>query len=398
MELTMKERKSITRRFAEEYKKTTKKEKTNILNNFIKITEYNRSYARFLLRNHGKIIRLNSKTILIGDINKKIKRNRPGKYDTTILDTLKKIWALCDYICGKRLVHILPEILSKLKQFNRIEITDEVHNKLLTISAATIDRLLKNEKKKITIKGKKHTKPGSILKNQIPIRTFADWEDKKPGFLEIDLVGHDGGNVSGDFAFTLNTTDVATGWCEVQAVKNRARIWTQKALEEIKQRLPFKLLGIDSDNDSAFINDHMFQFCINNKITFTRTRSNKKNDNCYVEQKNWSIVRRTVWYYRYDTEEELNLLNKLYGYLRLYVNYFQPSMKLIEKERIGTKIKKKYDKAITPYQRVLNFNEIPQDVKEKLKFEYESLDPFELKIQINKIQTKLINLAKSKLR
>lgn len=225
MELNMKEKKSITKKLAEKYKKISKKGKNNILNNFIEITGYNRDYASFLLRSHGKKIYLNNKIIFVGDISKKIKREKPKKYDVTVLSVLKKIWALCDFICDKRLVQILPEILSKLAKF---------------------------------------------------IRTFADWKDKKPGFLEIDLVGHDGGNVSEDFAFTLNTTDVATGWCEVQAVKNRARIWTTEALESIKQRLPFKLLGIDSDNDSAFINNHMVQFCLNNQITFTRTRSNKK--------------------------------------------------------------------------------------------------------------------------
>ncbi len=179
-----------------------------------------------------------------------------------------------------------------------------------------------------------------------------EWDDKRPGFVEIDLVSHDGGNPRGDYLHTLDVTDVSTGWTETQAVKNKAQVWVFEALKDIIKRVPFPILGIDSDNGSEFINNHLLRFCEEKKITFTRTRPYRKNDNCYVEHlpallrreqagKNYSVVRKTVGYYRYDTEVELNLINKLYLILRLYTNFFQPSMKLIEKVRIGSKVKKK---------------------------------------------------------
>lgn len=396
MGLSMKEKSPITREYAKKYQTASKEMKGQILNELIGLTEYNRCYAGYILRHHGKKIYLGKGIIAVGDVNKKIKRKRPRIYGEKVLKALKKIWAIWDFICGKRLVAILPEIIAKLEKFKEIKLSDEVRKKLKRISASTIDRLLKNERKKITLKGRSHTRPGTLLKNQIPIRTFSEWDDKRPGFLEIDLVGHDGGQASGDFGYTLDTTDVATGWTEPRAVKNRASKWTFEALNTIKGQLPFKLLGIDSDNDSAFINEHLIRYCQGNGITFTRTRSYRKNDNCYVEQKNWSVIRRAVGYYRYDTDEEINLLNKLYNYLRLYNNYFQPSMKLVKKERIGSKVIKKYDKATTPYQRVLLSTSVSEENKLKLRQEYETLNPAEIKRQILKIQNQLMQYARIK--
>lgn len=213
----------------------------------------------------------------------------------------------------------------------------------MKVSASTIDRLLRQEKKKYTLKSRSKTKPGTLLKNQIPIRTFSEWDEGRPGFMEIDLVGHDGGDARGEFIQTLDVTDVCTGWTETRAVRNKAQVWVFEALKEIMDRIPFDLLGIDSDNGSEFINHHLFRFCTERKITFTRTRSYRKNDNCFVEQKNYSVVRRFAGYLRYNTEEELKLLNELYSYLRLYTNFFQPVMKLTEKTRIGSGVIKRYD-------------------------------------------------------
>ena len=396
MRLSMKEKKPVTREFAAKYRRSLKKSKTKILDDFIKLTEYTRSYARYLLRNHGRKIFLGKKIIAVADVNKKICRQRPRIYGEKVLKALKKIWMIYDYICGKRLVAILPETIKRLEKFNEIKLSDEIRKKLCHISAATIDRLLKDERKKITLKGRSHTKPGTLLKHQIPIRTFSDWDDKRPGFLEIDLVGHDGGNSSGDFGFTLDATDVATGWTEPKAIKNKASKWVFEALCAIKMRLPFKLLGIDSDNGSEFINKPLLKYCQDNKISFTRTRSSRKNDNCYVEQKNWSVIRRASGYYRYDTDEEINLLNQIYDNLRLYNNYFQPSMKLISKERIGSKVIKKYDKAATPYRRILLSETVDNANKLKLRQEYENLNPAELKRQIVNLQNQLMQCVKKK--
>lgn len=400
MGLTMGEKKAVSREVSKRYQKARKKEKSKILDEFIKIVGYTRCYASYILRNWGRKIVLKRKDglriILIGDRRKKIKRQKKRTYNQKVLETLKKIWYICDCICGKRLGPYLSIIIPILEKHKEIKLDSETKEKLLKISISTIDRSLAGERKKLQIKGRSRTKPGSLLKNQIPIRTFADWDEQKPGFVEIDLVSHDGGNVRGDYIQTLDVTDVFTGWTETRAIKNKAQIWTFKALETIIQEIPFEILGIDSDNGGEFINHHLVKFCGENKITFTRSRPYKKNDNCFVEQKNYSVVRRAVGYLRYDTEKELELLNQLYASLRLYTNFFQPVMKLIEKQRIGSKVKKKYDKAKTPYERLILFSATTDNDKKKLKKSYEKLNPAQIKRTITKLQNKLIDLATKK--
>ena len=248
------------------------------------------------------------------------------------------------------------------------------------------------------LRGRSGTKPGSMLKHQIPIRTFADWNEKQAGFVEIDLVGHDGGDASGDYCQTLDVTDVASTWTETCAVINKAQAWVFDALKSIRTHLPFPLLGIDSDNGSEFINHHLLRYCRQEKITFTRGRSGKKNDGCFVEQKNYSVVRRAVGYARYDSVAQLRLLNELYGYLRLYTNYFQPVMKLLSKERNGAKVKKTYDEPKTPYQRLMDMSGISSENKQRLKTEYASLNPAQLKREITRLQEKLFKMVASRRR
>lgn len=266
----------------------------------------------------------------------------------------------------------------------------------MKVSAATVDRLLRSERKKYELKSRARTKPGTLLKHQVPIRTFSEWEEGKPGFLEIDLVGHDGGNAQGEFLYSLNATDVASGWSEAEPVRNRAQVWTFQALEKIRQRLPFKLRGIDSDNDSAFINAHLIRYCQENHLRFTRSRPYKKNDNCYVEQKNYSVIRRLVGYLRYDTEEEQQLLRELYSLARLYYNFFQPNMKLVSKERRGSRVIKRYDLPKTPYQRLLESPEITPEQKNRLRQTYQELNMVKLKTEIERLKDKLWRLQRTK--
>ncbi len=393
MGLTAKERRSATKITAARYQRATKKQKGIILEEFTALTEYDRCYAAHLLRNHGKKIYVSNRLVIVGDVGKKTRRKIKQFYDEKVCAALKEVWFIMDCICGKRLAPMLKELVPILQNHNEIKIDAGTRGKLLVISASTIDRLLKEEKKKQQLKGRSHTKPGTLLKHQIPIRTFSEWDEQMPGFVEIDLVGHDGGDAIGEFAHSLDVTDVCTGWTEVQAVKNKAQVWVFEALKDIRGRLPFDLLGIDSDNGSEFINNHLKRYCEKDKITFTRARSHRKNDNCFVEQKNYSVVRRAVGYMRYDTEKELHLLNELYGYLRLYINFFQPVMKLIEKKRVGSKVTKKYDKAQTPYRRVLASPHVSEDTKKWLKKEFAKLNPAELKRQITKLQNKLLSIA-----
>jgi hypothetical protein len=396
MGLTAKEKRSAIKITAPRYQKARKKQKGVILDEFIALTGYERDYAASVLRMHGKKVHISKGKVLVADITKTCRKPRQGIYDNLVVTALISIWYIMDCICGKRLAPILKDIIPVLEKHHEIQLDEGTRRKLLSISAATIDRLLKPERKKHTIKGRSHTKPGTLLKHQIPIRTFAQWDEKKSGFVEIDLVGHDGGDPSGEFAYTLNVTDVATGWTEAQAVKNKAQCWVFEALTDIRQRLPFALLGIDSDNGSEFINNHLYRYCTDEKITFTRARSSRKNDNCFIEQKNYSVVRRAVGYMRHDTPEEVAILNELYVFLRLYSNFFQPVMKLLEKTRIGSKVRKKYDKAQTPYKRVLLSPGASKEDKKHLRSQYRHLNPAELKRKIENLQSRLLHFASEK--
>jgi len=382
--LKLKEKQAVTRKLRKKYKQGSKKQKGEIIDWLVEVAGYNRKYAATLLRNG-----VNKKT----KPNKpKPKSGRPPKYDEEVFLALRRIWFTEGCICGKRLAPFLKELVPVLKRFGEIDVTDEVEEKLLNISPATVDRLLKPVKKGLNFTGRSSTKPGTLLKSEIPIKTFSEWDNTVPGYVEIDLVAHCGSNTSGEFTYTLDVTDVTTGWTETKAVKNKARVWVFRALEEITKRLPFQVEGIDSDNGSEFINHHLVNYCKENEITFTRSRPYRKNDNCYVEQKNWSVVRKTVGYRRYDTLEERNLLNKIYRKLRPYTNFFQPSMKLVGKQRDGAKVTKTYDKAKTPYRRLLGVGSISRSSKYRLEEEYDSLNPAELNREIESLRRELYRI------
>ena len=251
MALTMKERKSVTRETRAEYKRASKRDKKTILDNFIRLTGYNRSYAAYILRKEPKPAHKRS--------SGKRRVTNPKVYTSDIIAPLCKVWAVCGYCCGKCLAPFMPTIVPKLEKDGELLLSDLQRDKLTRISAATIDRLLFHEKKSLQIKGHSYTKPGSLLKHQIPVRTFADWDEDSPGFIEIDLVAHDGGNSSGIFMQTLDATDIHTCWTETIAVKNKAQKWVFAAIQQLQDRFPFPILGIDSDNGSEFINDILFR-------------------------------------------------------------------------------------------------------------------------------------------
>ena len=386
----MSERKSVTEETAGRYRRSGKKGKGRILDEFVQVTGYNRAYARHVLRCSGRKIYAGAR-VYVGRAGPRAVR--PREYDEKVLTVLKEVWKILDYICGKRLVAVLGETLERLEHFGEIEADAETREKLNRISAATIDRLLAAERKKYQLKGRSGTRPGSLLKKQIPMRTFSEWDERRPGFVEIDLVAHDGGHASGEYLQTLDVTDVYSGWTEMQAVKNKAQVWVFEALKEIRTRLPFEMLGIDSDNGSEFINHQLYRYSQREKITFTRSRPYRKNDNCFVEQKNYSVVRRHVGYQRLEGEQEQMILNDIYHYLRQYVNYFQPSMRLASKERIGAAVKKTYHPAETPYRKLLRSEHLTNEQKQKLTRRYNELNPSELKRRIEALQDKLLKTA-----
>lgn len=278
-------------------------------------TGYHRKYAIRLLR-HG----------LKAKRNKKIGRRKV--YQGEVVQVLTQIWEICGRICSKRLKPFLPEIIGVLERHQEMLLSEEVKRLLLSMSRATIDRCLQGARFE-PHRGLSTTKPGTLLKNAIAVRTWREWDDAQPGFVEIDLVAHCGTTTEGVYLNTLTATDVSTGWTECLELPNKTQEAVSRAIIELRQRLPFPLLGIDSDNGSEFINETLYRYCKREQITFTRSRPYKKNDQAHVEQKNWSVVRHTVGYDRLETPEERLLLADIYADLRLYVNFFQPVVKLI---------------------------------------------------------------------
>lgn len=306
------------------YLKASKAEKQKILDEFIASSGYHRKYAIRILR-HGY------------PRGQHKRRGKKPVYRGEVVVALEQIWEIYGRICSKRLHPFLPEG----KQL------------LLSMSRATIDRCLRPVRFKLP-HGLSTTKPGTLLKKAIAVRTFADWDKDKPGFMEIDLVAHCGDSVEGQYLNTLTCADICTGWTEPIALHRRSQQTVRDALHAMRPELPFALLGIDSDNGSEFINELLYHYCVEDHITFTHSRPYKKNDQAYVEQKNWSVVRHTIGYDRLESDAEFELLTSIYADLRLYINFFQPVLKLVFKGRVDGKFIKTYDKASTPYQRYDN--------------------------------------------
>jgi hypothetical protein len=390
----MKDRKVLVRNHAQDYQRAGKKEKGRILEVFVGATGYNRVYAALLLRSHGRRIHLGGRTVVRVDVVSRVKRRRARIYGPAETELLRRLWEYLDYPCGKRLVEALPGALESLASHGELAESPETCQKLLRMSASTADRVLEPERQKVTFLHRGGTKPGTLLKSQIKVRTFADWDEKCPGFVEIDLVAHEGGTSAGDFTQTLDVTDVHTGWSEQVAVLTKAQVWVLEALQEVRARLPFPLLGIDSDNGGEFINTELLKYCQSERITFTRARASRKNDNCFVEQKNFSIVRRSVGYGRYVGAKALEELNHLYEWLRLRTNFFLPSMKLIEKHRQGSHVSKRYDQPKTPYQRVVESTGISVEIKESLQRQFHSLNLAQVDREIRQSQARLLKLAR----
>ena len=373
--MNIRDKQGIVRSFVLQYTHGSRVEKTAILSHLEFVTKYHRKYLIFSLTHALKR-------------KKRIQRKRQSCYQP-VFHYLKILWATSNYACGQRLKPMIPTYLAALRRHKELIVTAEERKLLLRISSATIDRLLKADRKRINIKGRSRTKPGSLLKHQIPIKMWTDWDNTTPGFLEIDSVHHCGTNLYGPYIYTLDTTDVATGWNECAAHFGSTEKSTVAALETIKGRLPFPLLGIDFDNGHEFVNYYLVRYCTANHITYTRSREHMKNDQAYIEQQNYSVVRRFVGYQRLHTFEQLETLNYLYQLLSDYQNFFQPVMRLKTKVRDGARVTRTYDKAQTAYQRLLKRKDISFETKEKLRVRYKKLNPKKLLLEITRLGKKL---------
>ena len=378
--MSQQSKRELVEAIRERYLKASKPEKTKIIDEFVATTGYHRKHAIRLLKR--------------GTSNRQGKpRGRKATYQGEVVTVLEQIWEICGRICSRRLHPHLPEMVKVLERHGELLLSSEVKAQLLQMSRATIDRCLQPARFEQP-RGLSTTKPGGLLKHSIPVRTFADWDDAQPGFIEADLVAHCGDNISGQFLNTLTCTDISTGWTECLALLHRSQEQVHQALQALQLRLPFRLLGMDSDNGTEFINDLIYRYCHQEQITFTRSRPYKKNDQAHVEQKNWSIVRRTVGYDRWETHAEQQLLASIYDTLRLYTNFFQPVMKLIRKVRVDGKTIKTYDTAQTPYQRALAHDQISIEVKAKLIQQYVQLNPVQLRQELDRKVAQLWKISK----
>ncbi len=361
------------------YRGAARLDRGRILDEFCETTGYQRKYALRLL--NGPPL----------GVERPRRRRRPATYSPAVIQALTAIWEAAGYPWSVRLKALLPLWLPWARR--RLRLSAPVCQQLRAISSRQIDRRLAATKRQLTTRRYGRTKPGTLLKHHIPLKTDR-WDVTAPGFTELDLVAHAGHRADGEFAHSLNVADIHTTWVETRAILGRGEGRVQTALDEIRQVLPFRLRGIDSDNGSEFINNHLYRYCQAQEIQFTRGRPYKKDDNAHIEQKNWTHVRKLVGYWRYDTPAAVAALNALYRHeLRLFHNLFLPSVKLLGKERVGARLRRRYDAPRTPLERVQDCPEAdPQAVAALVRLR-DQLDPFALAQAIDRKIEQLVALA-----
>ena len=360
-----------------------RKQKSNILDEYCRVSGQNRQYAIRKIKSGSYV-----KTLRIERGEEK-KRVRPSVYDGSVIAFLIKIWNIFDNPAGVRMKEQIRSELSRLQTFGEITISSEMEGKLKKISASEIDRSLSAHKEKERIREKYKHKIHPLLYQKIPQKIGKDQDRFTIGTIQIDTVEHCGDKAQGVFIYTLSTTDIATSWWQGGALLTKGMQGAVMLLDALRTRYPFSWSEMHSDNGSEFINSHLYRYSVDEKIEFTRSRPYQKNDNFLVEQKNGRIVRRHIGYRRHDTLEEFAIINELCEWLSWYHNFFQPVQKLLRKERIGAKIKRTFDVPKTPYQRVMESEKIPDETKHILKVQYESLNPAELKRKIDKKRNEL---------
>jgi hypothetical protein len=400
----MKTRKNVCGELYKQYQGAGKKEKGRLLSEYAQRLGLNRDYLAHLLTNWGKTryaiedgksVKYIAKPPVKGrqKASGSKKTGRPEKYHKAFVKVLLGIWEFFDYQCGKLLAPLIRGMITFLALDFGLD--EETCALLMSVSPSTIDRKLKVVKKRFRLKGIHTTKPGSLLKSQIPIRVCFDRNERQPGYFELDTVSHCGASAKGQFCQTLTITDVGSGWTEVCALLNNAHRWVKEHIAKTKENLPFPMLGIDSDNGGEFINHQLLDWCVQNDIKFTRARPYRKNDNCFVEQKNGDVVRKTVGYARFEGENAVNTLSDVYRFLNPLMNYWYPTLRLIAKEKQPSgRYKKIYEKgAKTPYQRLLECPDVSDESKAVLRKRASDLNPVTLKRALDVARDRLLKLS-----
>jgi hypothetical protein len=404
MGLDMKTRKKICGKLFKRYQKASKNEKKMILDEYAQTLEFNRDYLAHLLSNWGKTryalkdgksVKYIAKPATDGRqrASGSKKTGRPEKYHTVFVELLRAVWELFDFQCGKLLSPLIKGMMCFLVP--EFTISEALQALLVSVSPATIDRKLRKAKERYRLKGISTTKPGTLLKSQIPVRVCFDRDEKRPGFFEIDTVSHCGARASGQFCQTLTLTDIGSGWTEECALLNKAHRWVKEQIDHTRNTLPFPMLGLDSDNGGEFINHQLFDWCVQNNLKLTRTRPYHKNDNCFVEQKNDDVVRKTVGYGRFEGQDAFNALSEVYRSLNPLLNYFYPTLRLIAKEKLPSgRYKKSYEKEPkTPYQRLIESVYLSDECKEELRLRKAGMNPVELKHALDEARDRLLKLS-----
>lgn len=380
--MNMTTKKDIFARYLNEYLQGNKQRKGEILDRVCDVISMHRKAAVRKFR-----------ALQTRDPSLPPKKGRRTYYTAGCVYALKTVWQAASEICGELLHPIIAEYVEILQRDEMWQHGSEATKKLLEMSEATVKRRVGGFMKARKPRGLSSTKP-SHLKEVIPIFT-GPWESKPPGYGQIDTVVHCGSSLAGDMAYSVNYTDVAVLWHSFAAQWNKGQEETQKSLSRIKQKVPFKILGMHPDTGSEFINYFVKDWSDKEEIELTRSRPYHKNDNAYVEQKNGHVIRRFLGYARIDNKEVISIMNEMYDKLELYLNHFVPSRKCIEKVRVGSRYKRKYDRAKTPYQRVLEHPEIKESVKQKLKKEHKTLNPLILKREVDKLIAKVFEVQKT---
>lgn len=363
------------------YRLASRAQRSRLLDEVVAITRYHRKAAIRLLRDTP---RARASQAPVG---------RPRRYGAAVAAAARVLWEAAGQIGAKRLQPFVPELLERLTACGELALPPATAQLLRQASVATVERLLAPARRTVPPRGRATTQPGTWLKHQIPIRTFTEWDDARPGFLEVDLVAHCGGCSEGFSLYTLCAVDVATGWVELQALWGKGQYRVGAGVHEIRHRLPVPLLGLDSDNGSEFINRPLYYYCLREGITFTRSRAWKKNDSAHVEQKNGAIVRHLVGYDRYASQAAYVQLARVYRLLRLHTNFFQPVQRLVHKTRHGARVHRIHDRAQTPFQRLCAAGVLAPTTREELEALYRSLNPLRLRRQIDAELAALWRLA-----
>jgi hypothetical protein len=382
--MDMRSREQYLESVREEYRQATRKQKTKLLNEARKRTRLNR---KVLIRKlaHSAKAKLAAAP-----------RPRSATYDAEVVSVLVELWEIFDYPCGQRLVPAIRTELGRLRKSKEIRCQDGVAEKLERISPKTVDRLLKREKQVRQQRRNRNPAVQPLLYQRIPVKVAAEWDTRQVGNLQVDYVEHCGRSTGGEYLHTLSAVDIASSWWEGEAISSRNQQTTKEGMEAIRGRVPFRIREIHPDNDSGMINDLLWRYCKGAGIKMSRSRPYKKNDNAWIEQRNWTHVRKVVGYQRLDTTGELRVLRELYQQLRLYKNFFQPAMKLQSKTRVGGKIRRQYDRPRTPYQRLMESRQLSSKARQELQKQYESLSVVELRRNIEQLRGRLFELVEAR--